>query len=75
MYVKPPEIVQPQQQSRRVVKRGDSIFQEELIEATDMIDSIHFSDKKKDESKQQLSSKNKNQGRGVTKSGKIDIEA
>ena len=52
MYVKPTENVQPEQ-PRRIARRGDSSFQDELIEkviAAEMTDSIKISDENRKQS-------------------------
>jgi len=79
MYVKPPEnIQQPQQPARRVARRGESLFQDELLEridAAEMVDSVSLSDENKKQAKQELQSEGKNKKRFGGGLGKINVEA
>jgi len=78
MYVKPPENIQQPQQPRRIARRGDSTFQDELIErltAADVVDSVHLSDENEKKSKQQQESEDKKRKQKGVGLGKLDIEA
>ena len=78
MYVKPPERIQLQHPKRRVSRRGDSTFQDELIErlnSTDVIDSVHISDESERQSKQELASEDKKKKETVPGTAKINVEA